>query len=384
MGSATPSLETLYAAKNDKLSYHRLTERATGAALPNIEIIDSKEHADFILDSGISPPLEDALRECFDKKQQAILLINRRGYIPVRICASCGEKQQCPRCVIPLNQHKNPPAMICHYCGYQTQLSFKCSKCSHDDYVESGLGIEKIEENLQFRFPEQSILRMDRDTTSKQGAIANILQKFRNHEADLLLGTQMVAKGHDFPSVSLVGVLDADLGLSLPDFRAQERIFQLITQVAGRSGRHGTSGKVLIQSYQPDNPLYDFAKNQNVEDFYEHEINIRESLNYPPFSKMALIEFNAEQESILLPQIRQFDTIVRPLADQVQAEVLGPSPAALKRLDNRFRMHLLIKAKAANQLRWMIQIALDQLQNQKGYPKNKIRVRVDMDPMDLL
>ncbi len=380
LGSATPALESYHAARAGKYRLLEMHARATGSAKPKVRIVDMREQHDLQGAQPLSIPLREAVQNAIGTGGQAILFLNRRGYANRRLCRDCGRPRECPHCITPLVYHKGRAALICHYCGYQMPASAPCLVCGGKDWLDVGRGIEKVEEWLDGIFPGAGIARLDRDTTSAIGGAERILEDFRRGEQKLLIGTQMVAKGHDFPKVNVVGVLDADAGLGISDFRAQERAFQLITQVAGRAGRHG-EGEVFLQTYRPDNPLLAFALDENYAAFYAAEIERRRELDYPPFRRLLLVEISGTDESLVDEHMRAFAAAFRPFAEQAEIQVLGPAFAALKKLKDHYRAHLVAKGKAPNLMQWAFHQALQRYQ-----PKNpqKTKLRADMDPLAML
>lgn len=381
LGSATPALESFHAAKSGKYRLLTLTERATGASAPHVTVVDMRKQWELQGNQVLSIPLRDALQSALARGEQAILFLNRRGYSPRRVCQACGQPRPCQRCAVPLVYHKRRHQLICHHCGFTADPEGPCPLCRHIGFVDAGRGLEQVEENLRGLFPKVALERLDRDSSQAIGATEAVLDRFRRGEMQLLLGTQMVAKGHDFPRVSLVGVLDADAGLGLADFRAQERAFQLITQVSGRAGRHQVGGQVFLQTTNPDNPLLTFALSHDYQGFYQSEIVRRQELGYPPFLRLLLIELYATEEKDLIAAMRIYGEALQTLAERAEVVILGPVPAAIRRLQGDWRGHILLKGASAKRLQWLIaearQIA------DKQIPK-KVKLRLDMDPQNLL
>jgi len=381
LGSATPSLESYQAAQSGKYRLLELKTRATGSAPPRIRIVDMREQYQLQGSLLLSIPLREAVQKALDAGEQAILFLNRRGYAHKRVCKSCGEPRQCPHCIAPLVYHKARQALVCHYCGFNVPANAPCLKCSGTAWLDVGRGIEKVEEYLQSIFPAAAIARLDRDSTSTLGGAEKILNGFKRGEFHILLGTQMVAKGHDFPKVNLVGVIDADSGLGLSDFRAQERAFQLITQVAGRAGRHQSSGEVFLQTYKPENPLLAFALTHDYASFFQAEIERRRELDYPPFRRLVLVEISGSDEKIVDAQMRRFADAFVDFAGQADVIVLGPAFAVMKKIKDQFRAQIIGKGKAPNQLQWVLRQTLERY-NLKDPQKTKLRA--DMDPLSML
>lgn len=380
LGSATPALESYQAALTGKYQLLEMRARATGSSRPAVRIVDMRAQHDLQGGQPLSIPLREAVQKTLESGGQAILFLNRRGYSHRRLCRDCGRPRECPHCATPLVYHKGRAALICHYCGFQVPASAPCLYCAGENWLDVGRGIEKVEEWLDGIFPGAGIARLDRDTTSTIGGAERILEGFKRGESRLLLGTQMVAKGHDFPKVNLVGVLDADAGLGISDFRAQERAFQLITLVAGRAGRHG-DGEVFLQTYRPDNPLLGFALDHDYRRFFDAEIERRRELEYPPFRRLLLIEISGADESLVDEHMRAFAAAFRPFAAQADILVLGPAFAAMKKLKGDFRAHLVAKGKAPNQMQWAFHQALERY---KPKQPQKTRLRADMDPLAML
>lgn len=381
LGSATPGLESYHSALSGKYQLLELHQRATGSLPPRIRIVDMREQYQLQGSLLISIPLREAMQKALAAGEQAILFLNRRGYAHKRVCKSCGEPRQCPHCIAPLVFHKSKQIVLCHYCGFHIPANAPCLKCSATAWLDVGRGIEKVEEYLESIFPSAAIARLDRDSTGTLGGAEKILSGFKRGDFQILLGTQMVAKGHDFPKVNLVGVVDADSGLGLSDFRAQERAFQLITQVAGRAGRHQNSGEVYLQTYKPENALLGFAISHDYKSYYRAEIDHRSELEYPPFRKLLLIEITGNDENLVSEHMRQFAEAFHHFAAQADIIVLGPAFAVMKKIKDQFRSQLIGKGKAQNQLQWALHQTLERY---KPKDPNKTKLRTDMDPLSML
>ncbi len=351
MGSATPSLESYMHAQNGDYVLLSLTKRAIkGSFLPSVQVVDMRKELQSGNKSIFSTSLDNMIEERLKKGEQIMLFMNRRGYSNFVSCRSCGKSVTCPHCDVSLTLHgKN--RLICHYCGYTIPLMKNCPSCGSPYIAGFGAGTQKIEEFTKIRFPEARLLRMDADTTAKKGGHEDILEKFAAHEADILIGTQMIVKGHDFPGVTLVGILAADLSLNTPDYRSSERTFQLLTQAAGRAGRADIPGDVIIQTYQPDHYAVQAAANQDYEQFYSHEINYRKLLNYPPVCRMAAVLFSCKNEELL-------DELTKKAAKEIRnyAECIGPAQAPVYKVNDIYRKILYIKCKKCD--------ILDQIRNQ--------------------
>jgi len=384
LGSATPSLETEHLARTGKAQKLELPDRARAQPMPKVEIIDLRRMgAGPTGDKRLSLPLFRAIEETLAAKEQAILFLNRRGFAPSVRCEACGELASCRACSVALTYHKRAGALVrCHYCGYEAGLPGSCAKCHSRALVLEGVGTEKIEEALGLAFPTARVARLDRDVASGK-AIERVLARVRAREVDLLVGTQMVTKGHDLPHVTLVGVINADAALSIPDFRASERAFQLLVQVAGRAGRGDAKGRVLVQTYDPGHAAIRFAMAHDVAGFVEQELADRRELGYPPFSRLALVRVEAADEAVA----REACALLARAAlaastgkDGARVEVLGPAPAPLARLRNRFRFRLMLRSKDRAALRKVLSAVLVA----RATLGHRVRASIDVDPVQLL
>ena len=347
LGSATPCLETFRNAREGHLKLLTLKNRATSAPLPDVHIIDMGKVRQ---QKGVlmSPDLRDALSDCIAGGNQAIILMNRRGYSKIRVCSKCGETLYCKHCHIPLVYHKQYNALMCHYCAALYPVNTPCSSCGAETYEFVGGAIEKLEEEIQEWVADAKVIRMDRDTTQNVGAVEKILNSFRNREYNILLGTQMVAKGHDFPGVKLVGIVGADSGLGIPDFRSTEKLFQLLSQTAGRAGRAEGGGKVLIQTLNPTEPVMQFAIRHDFEGFAELEVANRQMAFYPPFCKLVEISCGSRDESLLRDTVERLEKI---LHQESSLTVLGPVDAFVPKVQNVFWVKLYIKTQNLSSVR---------------------------------
>lgn len=330
LGSATPSLETFNNAKANNLKTVTLKERATQAPLPKVQIVDMgkmRQQKGILL----SPALREALTDCIERGDQAIILMNRRGFSKMRVCTECGETLYCKHCHIPLVYHKQYRSLMCHYCAALYPVNTPCSACGAETYEFVGGAIEMLEDEIKEWIPNAKVIRMDRDTTQNVGASEKILDAFRNREYNVLIGTQMVAKGHDFPGVQLVGVVGADSGLGIPDFRSTERLFQLLSQTAGRAGRAGGEGLVLIQTLKPSEPVMQFAVNHDFIGFANKEMEDRRAAFYPPFCKLVEISCGSRDEDLLRHTVERLESLLR--ADK-KLMVLGPVDAFVPVVQN--------------------------------------------------
>lgn len=341
LGSATPSLETFNNAKANNLKTVTLKERATQAPLPKVQIVDMgkmRQQKGILL----SPALREALTDCIERGDQAIILMNRRGFSKMRVCTECGETLYCKHCHIPLVYHKQYRSLMCHYCAALYPVNTPCSACGAETYEFVGGAIEMLEDEIKEWIPNAKVIRMDRDTTQNVGASEKILDAFRNREYNVLIGTQMVAKGHDFPGVQLVGVVGADSGLGIPDFRSTERLFQLLSQTAGRAGRAGGEGLVLIQTLKPSEPVMQFAVNHDFNGFANKEMEDRRAAFYPPFCKLVEISCGSRDEDLLRHTMERLESLLR--ADK-KLLVLGPVDAFVPVVQNTHWAKLYIKTQ---------------------------------------
>ena len=380
LGSATPSLESEYLTRSGRAEKLRLPGRARAQAMPKVERIDLRRMgAGPTGDKRLSLPLHRAIEDTLAKKEQAILFLNRRGFAPSVRCQSCGELAACPSCSVALTFHRRGGGTLaCHYCGYTRPSTPRCTKCGKASLVLEGLGTEKLEETLAAAFPTARVARLDRDVATGKG-VERILARVRAREVDLLVGTQMVTKGHDLPHVTLVGVINADAALSIPDFRAAERGFQLLVQVAGRAGRGDAPGRVLVQTYDPEQPAIVFAASHDVDGFIDRELKDREELGYPPFSRIVLVRVEAVVEADASHATAHLAEAARHVGAP-NVDVLGPAAAPLARLRNRFRYRVMLRSKDRKALRTV----LAALELARADLPSKVRVAFDVDPMQLL
>lgn len=354
LASATPSVESFYHAKRGEYTLLSLSERATGASLPEIVVSDMREEIKQGNRSCIGNVLFEEISENIKNKEQTILFLNRRGFSTFVSCRNCGYVAKCKNCDVGLTHHKTKNTLTCHYCGYTEKKPTVCPECGSPYIKEFGTGTQKVEEEIRHLFPTASVIRMDMDTTGVKGAHQSLLSKFEEEKTDILLGTQMVSKGLDFPDVTLVGVLNADQSLGIDDFRANERTFNLITQVCGRAGRGQKRGRAVIQTYMPENVTINLSKNQDYISFYEEEIGIREYLNFPPFCDIISILLTAENEITLSEYA---NTIAKDLNTVMTKEgvtdfeILGPAPASIPKIASKYRIRIWIKCNNNEKVR---------------------------------
>ncbi|MGB8330568.1 MAG: primosomal protein N', partial [Polyangiales bacterium] len=353
LGSATPSIETYHRANEGRIRLLSLPTRATGATMPRVEIVDLRRHRKGPTGHPLlSGPLYAAIGRCLDSGHQAIIFLNRRGFAPSLRCASCGAVAECPACSVALTEHRGKGLLRCHYCDFQRAVAVPCGSCASTDYRRIGVGTEQLEKAVEDAFPKARVARLDRDTASGEG-VEVLLNRLRSGDIDVLVGTQMVTKGHDIAGVTLVGVALADQSLAFPDFRASERTFQLLAQVAGRAGRADTPGEVVFQTFQPDHPAVRLAAAHDYQGFYDEEIAAREEVGYPPFGRLVSVRVHAGAEA----EARGATQLLADAARQHQAvrdgavQVLGPAPAPLQRLRGRYHYRLLLKSPDRKLLR---------------------------------
>ena len=382
LGSATPAMESFYNAKNGKYTYLRLPERIGGRGLATAELIDMREVFKRAgKDVALSDELLEAIDETYRRGEQVMILLNRRGFSQFVLCRTCGETLKCKNCDITLTFHRRDSKLLCHYCNYREKAPLICPHCEGKYLYYVGEGTENITEQLTNRFPEMQIARVDRDTMAHKGEMEDVLLKFAAGGIDMLVGTQMIAKGHDFPNVTLVGVISVDIGLGLPDLRSAERTFQLITQVAGRAGRGKRSGKVLIQTYYPEHYALRHAQQQDYEGFYAEEIKYRERLAYPPFFVLASIIVKHRDHAFALKMANLLRRDLDAANTARQVRILGPAPASLSRLKNEFRLQLILKGTGRRVLRETLDIALS---NAETHGCDLRTVNVEIDPVNLM
>ena len=382
LASATPSVDSYYRAETGEYRLFEMNKRYNNNSLPDVRIVDMRselfEYHNF---SPISNRLKFEIEKNLERGEQTILFLNRRGYNTFVSCRKCGYVAECKNCSIPLTYHKYADNLVCHYCGYTMNNLTVCPECGSKHVKFFGTGTQKIEDELKKLFPSARILRMDRDTTSTKGSHENILKSFKNNQADILLGTQMVTKGLDFASVTLVGVLAADSSLGVDDFRANEKTFSLLTQVCGRAGRGDLPGRAIIQTYQPKNSTIEFAKTQNYIEFYKNEINFRKRLNYPPFCDIISITVQGENETEVKAELEQIHSFIKNSAasDKNIMKLTSPIPSPIAKIKGNFRYRILIKAKNADLLLGTLKSINDE-HNQKNIRTNLI---IDVNPVNM-
>ncbi len=368
LGSATPDMKTYYRAENKEIELLELTKRANASQLPKVEIIDLREELQQGNHSMLSRKLQEEIQKNLERKEQTILFLNRRGYSTFVMCRDCGYTVKCKNCNITMTYHLKQDKLKCHYCGYEVEKVTICPVCKSKNIRYFGTGTQKLEQEVQRLFPTATTIRMDIDTVSKKNSHEEILQHFKEQEIDILIGTQMVVKGHHFPKVTLVGVIAADSSLNIEDFRANERTFQILTQVAGRAGRENLEGRVIIQTYNPDNLAIEQAKKQDYEEFYKNEWKIRKQLKYPPFCDIIEIGFQAKDEQEVIKQAKRIHSYLknRILSEKIGILLYSPVPAPIDKIKNKYRWRIMIKCLYNEQVNALLQDAFTQNENKKG------------------
>lgn len=377
-GSATPGIHTYFNARTKKYHYLELPERIDHKQMPVVEIIDMKAQQE---KTGKVPILSDMLieriNETLKSREQALLFLNKRGFDTFLICADCGYNFRCPNCAVSLKNHAVEGVVKCHYCDYSIKAIPLCPSCKSARILSYGVGTQKLEKEIQKLFPDARVQRMDSDTTARKGSQENILQELESRKIDILIGTQMITKGHDFPFITLVGVIAADTSLNMPDFRAAEKTFQLITQVAGRGGRGDSPGRVVIQTFNPGHYALRHAQNHDYKSFYLEEIEFRRALRYPPFGRIINLRFSSVKKELLAEEAKRLGKLAKKLclADSSKTDIIGPAEAPLSKIRGRFRWQMLIKGTNINALH---RIAREMMNKNKN-PQIKITVDVDAD-----
>jgi primosomal protein N' (replication factor Y) len=375
MGSATPSVEAWFQMNRGAIKRYNLTKRLAGGELPKVSCINL---SNFQMDGCISKPLEEEIKNTLENKKQVILFLNRRGFTHFFSCNSCNYNIVCKNCSVQLTYHKNTNRLKCHYCGWSTTPPESCPQCGSLDIGCSGFGTEYIEAETKAKFPNAKVLRLDTDAITKKEELLQKLEQFKNNEYDILLGTQMVAKGLNFPNLQLVGVILADAGLHMPDFRASERTFSLITQVAGRAGRYFKGGKVFVQTYNPYSEPILFACENRIFEYYENEISQRNMLAFPPFSRLIRLVFRSFDKKLAFETANDAAKI---LAEKLpkEAELFGPTECPIEKINSNWRYHILLKGSSIIPLQDAARnLLFNYTHNQNVY------IEYDVDPTSLL
>lgn len=387
LGSATPSFESIYNTRTGNFKYFHLKERIGSRSLPRIGIVDlreewKKQHAIPVLSDSLELRIESRLLT----KEQVMILQNRRGYAPYILCKDCGYVVKCPNCDVTLTYHQSQRNLICHYCGFSETAPDVCPKCQGTDILYKGIGTQRIEEEIIEKFSDTKIIRMDQDTTRGKFSHSHMLEEFRSGKASILLGTKMIAKGLDFKRVSLVGVISADQGLYFPDFRAAEKVFQLLTQAAGRAGRGSSNGEVIIQTLDPNHYVFKYLLTHDYLGFYEKEIQSRQTLRYPPYSRLILIRIEGKS----LKEVQKYSESIKSFLWEVNEDkqygILGPAPSPLARKQNFYRYQILIKQdkKADSSILKLKRILKVGILNNAKVKRWPVKIAIDVDPIDIL
>lgn len=375
LGSATPTLEVMARASKGVYKLLSLPNRVNGKKLPTVRIIDMNE--EIRKSRGhFSRNLITSMQDKLDKNEQIILLLNRRGYSSFVTCKNCGYTFKCPNCDITLTYHKSSNTLRCHYCGYGTKVYQTCPSCSEKSLNDLGVGTEKVEEEIKDIFPGVRVLRMDVDTTSRKGMHQKMITAFKNHEYDILLGTQIVAKGLDFDNVTLVGVINADTSLNIPDFRSSENTFALLSQVAGRSGRSSKTGEVIIQTFNPDHYAISYTKNHDYLGFYKYEMAMRKNLKYPPFYYLCYIKVSGKDEKYLTAEAGKIKRAIE--RNLLHTSILGPSPCTIFKMNQIYRYGIILKYKKEDNLRVILEKVLEHYKSNQ-----RIKIDVDFNPSQI-
>ncbi len=381
LGSATPSLQSMYHCWNNRYKLLSLPRRIHDRPLPDLEVIDMRKENR--RNRILSKPLKEALSETLKAGQQALLFLNRRGFATFVLCSVCGQVLQCENCSVSLTYHEKKKALCCHYCGSERKLPEYCPACSHKALILQGFGTERIEEEVKKHFPEAQTVRIDRDTVSGPGYIADCLETVRNHQVNVLIGTQMLTKGHHFPNITLVGVINADTALQIADYRAGETTVQLLMQVAGRAGRGDKPGKVILQTYNPSHYTIESVLNMDYHGFCAKELESREQLQYPPFARLLRFLVTSTREDLTRQAAGELANLCRETASDLRSQarhlaILGPSPAPLVKLKNRFRWHIYAKAWTNQDLQHFTELVLER-RSTNPLLRN-VEVAIDRDP----
>ncbi len=380
LGSATPSFESYYNSQTGKYRYLKLPDRVETRPLPPVRLVDLKEKSEWIR-PFFTKPLFTAIQKRLDVKEQVLLFVNRRGFSPFLLCRSCGHTPACIRCSVSLTYHKGDKRLTCHYCGFEAPAPSNCAECRGTELNFMGIGTEQTEEIVRSLFPEARVARLDRDTTQKKGAHGRILSEMGREETDILIGTQMIAKGHDFPKVTLVGVLSADMSLHLPDFRSSERTFQLLTQVAGRSGRGDLPGEVIVQTFHPEDIAIRAATTHDYLSFYRQGIALRKERAYPPFSRLTLLLLRHSKEDFVAAGAALLVACLQEASLGKKVKILGPAPAPLLRIKQAYRYQILLKGGNQSEIARVLRTALTRWKNSF---KGDLRVDIEIDPQQFV
>ncbi len=383
LGSATPSITSYYNASQGKYGFLEMDKRVGERSLPDVTMVDLTQKKERHENKLIRRLLKEELKKTFDSNKQSLLLLNRRGFSGVFLCQDCGSSIECRNCNVSLTYHKSKETLICHYCGYSQTSKTICNSCQSTNLVPVGVGTERVEEEVRLFLPDARIERLDSDTAADRKKFLRLLKAMHDGEIDVLIGTQMIAKGHHFPNVTLVGIVWADGGLNMPDFRASERVFQLISQVTGRAGRGDTPGKVIIQSMRTNHYSLTFAQKHNYKDFFKQEISIRKSPAFPPYVRLVLLRMSGSREY----DVKNTATAIAKACQLyikrkgIDIELLGPAPSPLDRLCDKFRWQLLLRGSKTDDLRSLCKHVLEK---KSDLGRGKIQIAIDVDPENMM
>ena len=383
LGSATPSLETYHHALHGEYQMHHLSPFFKKPA-PKIDVIDLKKTWEKETKSFITSALQSAIEQTLEKKEQILLFLNRRGSASQRLCLGCGSADECKHCSVTLTIHSDWGKAICHWCGFQKKLTPQCDLCGGKEFFLGGIGTKEIEAQVKSRFPEARVARLDRDETAKKNVLPQVVRAFSDGKIDILVGTQMISKGIDISKLSLVGVLFADQGWGIPDFRGMERSFQLLKQLMGRAGRRGQSSHFVIQTFSPDHPLFEGLRlgEESFAHFAKHELEIRKMAELPPFKRMALITLSGKSESEVAEEAFRIQKRLQKLGQPLQMELVGPAPAPLYRWKGLYRQHLLVKSAPKGHLTTFLTAAMDDVE--RAFAGSKVKIKFDRDPVQFM
>ncbi len=378
LSSATPSVETYHNSKEKKYSYVTLKNRVRGLCLPKTIMVDLKKAE--MLSDNFSSEMVKQIKETLDKKEQVILYLNRRGYSNTIICKTCGARVSCPNCSITLTEHKNKRIMLCHYCGYERDIPNYCSSCKSHSLYSVGSGTERIYEEIKTLFPEAKVARMDSDSIKGKKSLGDILKKIADRNIDIIVGTQILGKGHDFPEVTLVGIVNADVTLHLPDFRSAEKTFHQVMQVSGRAGRM-RQGTVVLQSYMPEHFAIQSAVKNDYDGFYKEELNNRKEVLYPPFVNLVDLKFSSTSKDMSLRSAKNAYDVIQKLIRSKKMNIitLGPSPSPIPMISNRYRHHIVLKGKSRSELNSLLNLF-----NAEYKKDRQLRLSIDVDPYSFI
>ncbi|MFQ5509234.1 MAG: primosomal protein N', partial [Leptospirillia bacterium] len=381
LGSATPSMESFSKARRGDYLYLQLPDRVESRPLPGVELVDLREHRSVLPGGVVTEPLQKALAETLERGEQALLFVNRRGYAPMLLCPDCGHTWTCHHCQVSLTFHQKDRSIRCHYCDDRRLVPESCPDCGNIDLKPVGIGTQKLMQEVAQLFPQASLLRMDRDTTRAKNAHLDILKQVTDGHADVLIGTQMVAKGHNLPGVTLVGVVCADQGIHVPDFRAAEGVFSLLTQVAGRAGRGDRPGRVVLQTFDPEHPAIRCAVTHDYAGFAEVELAMRGAVGFPPAGRATRLLLRDRSPDRIEQAARVIAERVRHLPEN-GVTVLGPAPPLIAMLRDEHRLHLLIKGERAGPVRQVTRWLVDEIHKTPGLAS--VRLDIDVDPQNLM